>query len=83
MLGDDAVDNAALARIDSAQHLARALTSLQRHPRIRRHALAEHRVPETLDGGQSVRGQFVEQDEGAKGTAIIGIGEGDIIVLAP
>ena len=83
MLGDDAVDNAALARVDSAQHLARALSSLQRHARIGRHTLAEHCVPEAFDRGQPVERQFIEHDECAERAGIIDVDQGHVMGFAP
>lgn len=82
MLGDGAVDGAARARVDRAQHLAGALTSLWRQAWVGRHALAEHRAPEAFDRGQPVGRQLIEYDERAKGAGIIDADQGDVIGFA-
>ena len=82
MLGYGAVDGAARARVDGAQHLAGALTSLWRQAWIGRHALAEHSVPEAFNRGQPVGCQFIEHDERAKGAGIIDADQGDVVGLA-
>lgn len=81
MFGDDPVDGSSLARIDGAEHLARSLMPLRSHPRIRCRAFATHRLPETLDGGQSVGRQFIKHDEHTKRTGVINIGQGHVVGL--
>lgn len=85
-LGKDFFGYLSIARagrtgVENAEHQACSLTALRREAWIGRHMLAEHSVPETLDGDQAIQRQFVEHDEGADGTTIIGIGEDDIVGL--
>ncbi len=82
-LPDRAIGRSTKTPVDRAQHLARALMPLRRYAWIGRHALAEHAVPEPLDGGQSIRGQLVEHNEDAEGKGIIDLVEGDVEGFTP
>lgn len=61
--------------VDDAEHEACPVTALGCDAWIEWHTLAEHRVPETFDGDQSIQRQFVEHDERAQGAIIIDIGQ--------
>lgn len=80
--GDDAICGAGLPRVHRAEHLSRALAPLRRHARIGWDVLAEHGVPQARNGGQSIRRQFVKDDQGAEGTGFIELGDGDIVRIA-
>lgn len=87
-LGKDLFGNLSIARagyasVEDAKHQAGPVTALWCEAWVGRHALAEHRVPETLDRDQSVGRQFVEHNERAEGTTFIGVGESDVVGLAP
>jgi len=82
MLSDHAIGGTALPRVDGTEHLACTPASLRRNARIGRNTLAGRRQPQTFDGGQSIRRQLVEHDEGAEGPGVAGIGDGNIVGIA-
>ena len=83
LFGDLSVARARQPGIENAEHQACPVTALRCEAWVGRHTLSEHSLPETLDSDQSVQRQFVEHDERAEGTIIIGIGEDDVVGLAP
>lgn len=83
LCGDLSIACAGHTSVEDAEHQARPVTALGCDARVGWHALAEHSLPETLDGDQSIQRELVEHDERAEGATIIGIGECDVVGLAP